>query len=394
MENSKPSNHLRILSNDYENYQAKDVPISTVLDYLSGNSGLTEEEIYQKIGYSGQRYVVLSGSTDEGTRLGKIPICNINGKQLKIFENRDGILISRNGLYAGTAIFTEKGKYALNDHAYMLHLKENCQYQVLLKWLMYQSKHTFFDYCTSSDNLTWNMTLFFKQVKIDIPSFKEQIKVVTQYDKLFGLKEHIQTILSKIQKIKESILVENYENYQAKDVPISTVLDYLSGNLGLTEEEIYQTIGYSGQRYVVLSGSTDEGTRLGKIPICNINGRTIRVFENKEGILIIRVGDAGSTTFLKKGKYTITENAYILFLKDGCKYQVSLKWLMYQCRSSFLQYSPSANYGAWNMTGFFKNVLIDIPSFKKQENIIKEYEHLEKLNEKLVLIKKKISELL
>ena len=85
------------------------------------------------------------------------------------------------------------------------------------------------------------------------------------------------------------------------DVPISKILDYLSGNSGLTEKEIYQKTPQKGKTYTVLSSSTSEDTRLGEIVMCEINGKKLKVFEGKKGILVIRKGKAGKTIFLEKG---------------------------------------------------------------------------------------------
>ena len=110
-------------------YQAKDVPISEVLVYSSGNSGLTEEEIYQNILSDERKYEVLSAATTEEKRLGFIPKGKLNGKDLKVVEGQEGILVVRKGK-AGTVIFREKGKYALTDDAYFLTPNPKCKYSV------------------------------------------------------------------------------------------------------------------------------------------------------------------------------------------------------------------------------------------------------------------------
>src|SRR5208337_145040 len=166
-------------------------------------------------------------------------------------------------------------------------------------------------------------------------------------------------------------------DFQAKDYPISQIVECLSGNSGLTEQVIYQNLCVEGERYLVLSSSTEEETKLGKIPTCQLkSGKPLKVFEDKEGILVIRNGKAGTTFFLEKGKYAITDHAYVLSLRDDCPYKVSLKWLMVQYRSRFLEYSSSSDNGTWNMTGFFENVKIDIPVSGKQNQIVEAYEKL------------------
>lgn len=188
-------------------------------------------------------------------------------------------------------------------------------------------------------------------------------------------------------------LSNNYKKYQVKAIEISKILDYMGGNAGLTEEKIYHNILKGGEQYHVLSATSSLDEKLGKIPVCNINGRALKIFKNKEGVLVTRVGKAGNCTFLTKGKYTITDNAYILSLKDDHGYKVNLKWLIYQLKPVFFEYAPIADYGAWNMTGFFKNVTVDIPSEEEQLEVVEKYEKLEKLRESVFIPKLKIDEL-
>lgn len=115
-----------------------------------------------------------------------------------------------------------------------------------------------------------------------------------------------------------------------------------------------------------------------------IKGKKLDVFEDEEGILVIRNGKAGTTFFLEKGKYAITDHAYILSLKKDCKYKVSLKWLMLQYRQVFLDYASTSSPNAtWNMTGFFEEVKIDIPDNCEQERLVKKWELLNTLRAKL-----------
>jgi len=110
-------------------------------------------------------------------KMGKVPVFTINNKKIKVFEGREGLLVTRNGK-AGTTKYLEPGRYTINDHAYILYVKNNCPYQINLKWLSIQYRPQFLEYASSSDNGTWNMTGFFKAVKIDIPSIKEQERLV------------------------------------------------------------------------------------------------------------------------------------------------------------------------------------------------------------------------
>ncbi len=375
----------------YKKYQVKDIPISEVIGYMSGNSGLTEEFVYKQSQKAGRRYFVLSSSTEEDTKMGEIPMCQFNDKPLKVFNNKEGLLVIRNGK-AGTTKYLPKGDYTINDHAYILYVKEKCQYKINLKWLSIQYKQDFLDYASSSDNGTWNMTGFFKNVIIDIPDHDKQMGIVREYEALEANENTILGMKDNYNKIKEKHLSHNYKKYQVKDIPISEVIGYMSGNSGLTEEFIYKKTQYKNREYPVLA-SSEEHNIIGYLPMCEINEKPLKVFKLKEGLFVIRKGKAGKTRVLKGGKYTINEDGYILFVKENCLYEINLKWLSLQYKDDFLSYASSSDNGTWNMTGFFKNVIIDIPDHDEQMEIVREYEALEANESKLRGIQDKIQEI-
>lgn len=374
-------------------YQITNYPIEKAIDCMSGNSGLTEEFIYSTTHIKGQRYIVLSSATGEDTMMGEVPMCEINNKPLKVFENKEGLLVARNGR-AGTTKYLAPGYYTINDHAYILSKKKNCPYEINLKWLAIQYKTDFLSYSSASDNGTWNKTGFFKNVTLDIPVIEEQLKIVNLYERAYDTLGKVQKIKSDIEKLNDREISFEYEKYVEKNVPVESILDCMSGNSGLTSELIYSTLHSKDKRYKVLSGATQEENYLGEIIRCEINNKPIRVFEDKEGLLVIRKGKAGKTKYLDKGKYTINDDAYILSIKKKYKDLVSLKWLKIQCRSDFMEYSSSSDNGTWNKTGFFKNVSIDIPELSEQLKLVDIYEKSEAYLSKLSKIEKELLELI
>lgn len=188
---------------NYQKYQATGVPINQVIAYMSGNSGLTEEFIYHSLQRDGKRYQVLSSATEMRTMMGEIPMCKINDKDLKVFEGKDGLLVTRNGK-AGNTRYLEKGRYTINDHAYILYIKKDCPYQIDLKWLAIQYKSEFLSFASNSDNGTWNMTGFFNLTKIDIPDIGEQKQIVDLYSQMEKIKESA----SKVDGMIESIFTK------------------------------------------------------------------------------------------------------------------------------------------------------------------------------------------
>jgi len=229
----------------------------------------------------------------------------------------------------------------------------------------------------------------------DLPKYPVQQTLMERLKPLLDRREKGSDLLQRISAIKDRILSSNYSVFQAKDVPIWDVLDCLSGNSGLTEEYLYSQLQAVAERkYRILTASTDPAikyTHRCKHPKDSV--KLIAVTEGKPVIQIIRIGKAGSVTFFDKGNYTITENAYLLFLKDNLKYALDLKWVMYALIPQFNEYANVAEYGTWNKTGFFRNARIDIPSYTEQVEVAKAYGHLEELEKKIRNYNAKIEDL-
>ena len=194
------------ISSDYVSYQAKSVPIAKCIDCASGNTGLTEELIYQHSSEKGRRYKVLSASTSSDTALGYIPMCDLitpAGKQkaLKTFCGKEGLLVIRKGS-AGVTKYLPEGDYAINDDAYILSRKKGCSYEINLQWLAIAHRHDFLAYASSADNATWNKTGFFSDIKVDIPDIKEQRRLVAAV----SLAEDYSRQLSEIQRRLNDLL--------------------------------------------------------------------------------------------------------------------------------------------------------------------------------------------
>jgi len=357
-----------------------------------GNFGLTDEAIYKSIQHGGQ-FIPVYGGTQEHNTTDRF--VSEHGKTkydepITIFSG-DGIIISLDGS-SGCMTYTISRRFALNHHAGFFQLKEKAKQLVVPEFFSLFFEKQLQEASVSEGSKTLTLTMI-ESMDFDIPQYDIQKEIMLEIRPLLKAKEKVKNLLLRINSIKEKELSVEYQNYQAKDVPISKILDCYGGNTGLTEEGIYQKILSDGERYEVLSSSTAEDTRLGKIPICYINGKQLDVFENEEGILVIRNGKAGTTYFLEKGKYAITDHAYILSLKKDCDYKMSLKWLMNHYRQVFLEYASSSANATWNMTGFFKDVRIDIPSYEEQLELAKTYDSLELLETKMEGILTEIDQL-
>lgn len=189
-----------------------------------------------------------------------------------------------------------------------------------------------------------------------------------------------------------------YSDDSLVPVPVKDVLDCMSGNSGLTEELIYSMSLLGGDKYEVLTASTTGDTAMGHIVPCLItkDGKTkqMKVFENKDGLLVIRKGKAGSTRYLPKGKYTINDDAYILSVKSRCPYKIDLRWLALAYRSQFLAYASNSDNGTWNMTGFFDNVTLDIPAESEQKQMVQLVNEAQRYEDLLLAVQQKLGSLL
>lgn len=164
---------------EYSKYQARGVSASTILEAVSGNSGLTEEYIYSLLLHRGERkYRLLTGSMDVENAI-RIQRCQHpkNAERLISVYSGQAIHVVRKGK-AGHVSYLESGDYTLNDDAYLLVEKPGHGYKLSLKWLAIANRQVFREYSSNSDNGTWNMGGFFEHASFDIPEYGEQIRMV------------------------------------------------------------------------------------------------------------------------------------------------------------------------------------------------------------------------
>lgn len=357
-----------------------------------GNFGLTDEAIYKSIQHGGKFVPVFGGTQEHYTtdrfisELGKTK----TDEPITIF-NGDGIIISLDGS-SGCMTYTTSKRFALNHHAGFFQLREEARQSVIPEFfrLFFEKQLQEASISEGSKTLTLNTI---ESMEFNIPQYDIQKHIMLEIRPLLEKKGELRKLLERISSVKERTIAVEYHNYQAKDIPITKILECHRGNTGLTEKEIYQCLLTDGQRYEVLSASTSEKTRLGRIPKCYLGERELEVLEGREGILVIRKGKAGLISYRPDGKYTLTDDAYFLTAKEDCVYNVNLKWLISQYRQTFLDYSSSSDNGTWNMTGFFKNVKIDLPSYTEQLVLVRDYECLELLQAQLESILIRIEQL-
>ena len=358
---------------------------------VKGDFGLTEEAVYKSI-QLGNKMIPLWGGNQEHSYADRFVDEKAKTKYNEIITvfDGEGIIISLDGS-AGNMTYKRNERFALNHHAGFFKTKNNPKLiDPEFFSIFYQKQLQESSISEGSKTLTLDKIY---EMDFEIPSKPVQEELMTRLRIILNRREKIRKILDNISSLRGRMLSTKYHTFQIRNISIGQVFNCISGNSGLTEREIYQKVSLGEEKYQVLSSSTLDDTELGQVPIFHLNGKLIKVFQGLDGILVSRNGKAGSIRFLKSGKYTLTDHAYILHLRDDCPYEVLLKWFIIQYANTFFDYTSSSDNATWDMTGFFKNVKLDIPDITEQKIIANEYNKLEAVESQLVKINIKISSL-
>lgn len=301
------------------------IEASEVFDYLSGNSDINEEFIYNNLNSSKKQYIVLSSSTQERTQLGKIPLCkNSKGKYIKTFENKHGILIARNG-NAGTMNYLSPGYYTINDHAYILFLKRNFlekyeligKEEIFLKFFVIMYQNDIYKFATKNDNSTWSITSFLKGFVFDMYDLNLMKTIVDKWEKIKEILTQITASIHNLLKLQKKALIVNMNE---EPIYLKEILDYTSRNDSLSEETIYNhAFDGKGEYIKVLSGS-----------LVNLHYGNIKKLDNihtinDQVLHVISRGKAGTLTYLQKNQYATNTNAFLFYLRDTACERLNIK---------------------------------------------------------------------
>ncbi|MBR2284540.1 MAG: restriction endonuclease subunit S [Ruminococcus sp.] len=341
-----------------------------------GNYALTDEAIYASINNSDELIPLYGGNKEHISTERKISVSakTKKGVPITVFQD-EGIIISLDGS-SGCMTYKKGEKFALNHHAGFITLRKDAINKVNLEFFAIYMQNFYRGISVSDGSKTLSLTQLYQE-DFDLPAYETQCQILQSLRKISKKMDLLNKYKEKLLEILDKELVINYTTYQAENVPISKCIDYLSGNSGLTEEYVYQTLQNKDERFDILSSATEDRTMMGTVPLCEINGRNLKVFKNREGLLVTRNGKAGQTRFLAPGKYTINDHAYILFNRQDSPFEINLKWLGFQYNKTFLAYSLNSDNGTWNMTGFFKYTTIDIPSIEEQRLFVKAIENVQ-----------------
>ncbi|MDE5994402.1 MAG: restriction endonuclease subunit S [Oscillospiraceae bacterium] len=358
-----------------------------------GNYALTDEVVYASL-QNGDELIPLYGGNKEHVsteRRISVSAKTKKGTPITIFSG-EGIIISLDGS-AGSMTYKSNERFALNHHAGFITLKKEAIGKVNLEYFSIFLQNFYREMSVSEGSRTLSLIQIYNE-EFTLPRLNVQNNILNSLKVIKEKMNSLALLKSSYKALINKEISVNYKKYQGKNTDISTCIGYMSGNTGLTEECIYQTLQNNADHYQVLSSATEDNTMMGEIPMCILNGHKLKVFEGKEGLLITRNGKAGYTKYLEKGKYTINDHAYILFVKKSSPFKVDLQWLSIQYKQDFLEYASNADNGTWNMTGFFTYTKIDIPAYNEQLSLVKKYQTLQTRIKAIEKIEKKYRELI
>ncbi|MFH0914516.1 MAG: restriction endonuclease subunit S, partial [Chloroflexota bacterium] len=179
--------------------------IVDIFDVHGGNSGLTEELIYHNQPLTPQdSVVVLSGATQAGNKMGEIARNTVlsSGKKLKTM-NKESILLTRNGFYAGTMTYVNGIEFATNDHAYVLTPKPSWAKRINLQWFTHQYAGTVRGCVSSrSDNATFNKEWLAK-LPVRVPDRLVQDALAQKFSALQTITENLEDVEKEITRLLE-----------------------------------------------------------------------------------------------------------------------------------------------------------------------------------------------
>ena len=212
-----------------------------------GNYALTDESIYASI-QNGDEFIPLYGGNKNHRfteRRISISAKTQKGLPITIFEG-EGIIISLDGS-AGSMTYKNGERFALNHHAGFITLRKDVIARVNLEFFAIYLQNFYSSLSVSDGSKTLSLTQIYDE-EFELPPFDVQCRVLKGLKEITSKMELLIQVKAQLESLLEKDISTDYCSFQAKDVPISECIDYLSGNAGLTEETIYQTLQLEKER--------------------------------------------------------------------------------------------------------------------------------------------------
>ena len=167
-------------------------------------------------------------------------------------------------------------------------------------------------------------------------------------------------------------------------IKLHKIASYISRNDCLSEQGIYNFENNSSSGKITVLSGASENIFYGVIPHVTDG---IHFLDKKQGLHIVTRGKAGQLTYLPKSSYAANTNAFIIYLKDDQKEQLSiitdedesyyLKFLKIFLEPKFLEISSNSDVSVFPLTKVFEE--FEIPHFILNDNmkdIVNKYEKI------------------
>ena len=351
------------------------------LFYVKTGTRITEEDVYS---HQGDFPCVTSQTSKNGITWYADEKWLESKFHNKIVREKECLTWTKDGAKAGTVFYRNYPFYP-NDHCGVLITREAYRNEIDLKWFMYTFSEHIKSFATSNSAkpMLYKGTVEEIEIPYPFPDISKQRLFSVEYERRSNLENNLLEVKRRYDNLLNKEIINNYDSYQGKKIPPKDFLLATGGNSGLTEEFIYLNQFQKGEKYEVLSGASLIKNHMGFLPAdARRQGKPLKLFDG-EGLLVIRKGCAGTTRYLPKNKYTITDDAYILCIKPDSRYKVDLEWLGIQYKKTFLSFSSGNSNGTWNKEEFFKQAAFDIPELKEQKKLVKQFHRIYENQEKI-----------
>lgn len=380
--------------------------LDTFIQFNSGNSGLTQEFIYENLPMgTDEKIIVLSASKYYKKIMGYIKRdVSIGNRKLKTY-NGETILVVRKGL-AGKMHYYKELEYTINEDAYVITVRDKYKDKINLQWFAYFFQKLFFNITTAREGNGTFSKEYAKQQYVEIPELNVQREELKLYSALEQDREKIDTVLEQTDKcLKRIITADCMEKYNIKD------LFYMDTGKRILKQGLYSIINPQCNNKeeiipIVSSGIENEGIfGYASIQWLNTNYRRKVVRENEweawnnyinasyiidEPCVTWNTDGAAGTLFYRENKFFPTDHCGVLIPKDKYKDKVNLKYFAYSQQYNFKQNSERGNLHLQEMSA----QVVELPPIQIQNQVCHIIECLMGIKEKLLDQENKIDQIM
>ena len=309
-----------------------------------------------------------------------------NGKSVIVTE--PCITWTKNG-YAGT-LFYRDYKFYPGDDCGILYLKKEYRDCVNLKWFVYTMEDYIKSFATSKSGQGKLFDTAMGNIPLPkFPDIEEQNEFVKRYETLLSLKRNLDGC-----SLKLSLLLSSNSSIKYLDKMVSysvnEVFEIGSGNSKLREVYFYEHKPISSSSALpVYSASLENDGIIGYVEYSDIVDSTINIY-HAPLILVTRKGNAGKLRYISDGDITINDDAYIIKVKDEYQGILNLEWYSIVGEEDTLRYISSKDSNGTFSKELYLHHLLEIPSPKEQERIVKLKHDIDTLQNNIAKITKTI----